>query len=108
MVQTIRKLKEIARRGRKRWLSLCFISQQPAHLPNEIFELANTRIVHNIRSKSNLEVLKASSGDVTEEMWDSVPSLGPGQAIINGPQFKNSLVVEVRHCRSKRIKQESL
>jgi len=108
MVQTIRKLKEIARRGRKRWLSLCFISQQPAHLPSEIFELANTRIVHNIRSKGNLEVLKTSSGDVTEEMWDSVPSLGVGQAIINGPQFRNSLVVEIRHCRSKRIKQEDL
>lgn len=108
MVQTIRKLKEIARRGRKRWLSLCFISQQPAHLPSEIFELANTRIVHNIRSKGNLEVLKTSSGDVTEEMWDSVPSLGVGQAIINGPQFKNSIVVEIRHCRSKRIKQEDL
>lgn len=67
---------------------------------------ANTRIVHNIRSKNNLEVLKQSSGDVTEEMWDSVPSLNPGQAIVNSPQFKNSLVVEVRHCRSKRIKQE--
>lgn len=106
MMQTIRKLKEIARRGRKRWLSLCFISQQPAHLPSEIFELANTRIVHNIRSKNNLDVLKLSSGDVTEEMWDSVPALNPGQAIINSPQFKNSLVVEVRHCRSKRIKQE--
>ena len=108
MLQTIRKLKEIARRGRKRWLSLCFISQQPAHLPSEIFELANTRIVHNIRSKNNLDVLKLSSGDVTEEMWDSVPALNPGQAIINSPQFKNSLVVEVRHCRSKRIKQEDI
>ncbi len=108
MMQTIRKLKEIARRGRKRWLSLCFISQQPAHLPSEIFELANTRVVHNIRSKNNLEVLKQSSGDVTEEMWDSVPALNPGQAIINSPQFKNSLVVEVRHCRCKRIKQEDI
>lgn len=106
MMQTIRKLKEIARRGRKRWLSLCFISQQPAHLPSEIFELANTRIVHSIRSKNNLDVVKLSSGDVTEEMWDSVPSLNPGQAIINSPQFKNSLVVEIRHCRSHRIKQE--
>jgi DNA helicase HerA-like ATPase len=108
MMQTIRKLKEIARRGRKRWLSLCFISQQPAHLPSEIFELANTRIVHNIRSKNNLDVLKLSSGDVTEEMWDSVPALNPGQAIINCPQFKNCLVVDVRHCRSKRIKQEDI
>lgn len=106
MTETIRMLKEIARRGRKRWLSLCFISQQPSHLPNEIFELANTRIVHNVKSYNNLEILKSSSGDVTEEMWDSVPSLGVGQAIINGPQFKNSLVAEIRLCRTHRRRQE--
>ncbi len=106
MKETIAMLKEIARRGRKRWLGLCFISQQPAHLPPEIFELANTRIIHNIRSTNNLDVLKYSSGDVTEEMWDSVPSLGVGQALVNGPQFKNSLVVEVRPCRTMRIRNE--
>ncbi len=104
MVETMNMLKQIARRGRKRFLGLCFISQQPAHLPNEIFELANTRIIHCIRSANNIDVLKYSSGDITEEMWNSVPSLNPGQAIINGPQFRHSLVVEVRPSRSKRCK----
>src|SRR5262249_31998411 len=102
MRETVNKLKEIARRGRKRWLGLCFISQQPSHIPNEIFELANTRMVHNVRSTKNLEVLKNSSGDITNEMWDSVPSLGVGECIVNGPQFRNSIVLKVRHAKSKR------
>ncbi len=106
MFETMRMLKEIARRGRKRWLALCFITQQPSHLPNEIFELSNTRIVHNIRSSKNLEVLKISSGDVTEEMWDGVPNLDVGQAIINGPQFRNSLVAKIRFPKTMRLKQE--
>jgi len=106
MYETMRMLKEIARRGRKRWLSLCFISQQPSHLPNEIFELANTRIVHNIRSSKNLDILRNSSGDVSEELWDSVPNLDVGQAIVNGPQFRNSLVIKARYCKTKRHRLE--
>lgn len=108
MYETFRMLKEIARRGRKRWLALSFISQQPSHLPNEIFELSNTRVVHNIRSAKNLEVLKSSSGDVSEEMWEAVPTLGVGEVIINGPQFRNSIVARVRICRSKRVRQEDV
>ena len=106
MSETMKMVKEIARRGRKRWLGLCFISQQPSHLPNEIFELSNTRLVHNIRSQKNLEVLKSSSGDVGEETWDTVPSLDPGHAIVNGPQFRNSVVVKVRFPKTKRRKNE--
>ncbi|HEC91377.1 MAG TPA: ATP-binding protein [Candidatus Atribacteria bacterium] len=108
MFETIRMLKEIARRGRKRWLALCFISQQPSHLPNEIFELANTRIIHNIRSSKNLDVLRLSSGGVTEEMWNCVPTLDVGHAIINGPQFKNSLIAQIRFCKTKRVRQEDI
>jgi uncharacterized protein len=108
MYETLRMLKEIARRGRKRWLALSFISQQPSHLPNEIFELSNTRIVHNIRSVKNLEVLRNSSGDVSEEMWEAVPNLGVGESIINGPQFRNSLVAKMRHCSTKRVRQEDI
>lgn len=106
MYETLRMLKEIARRGRKRWLALSFISQQPSHLPNEIFELSNTRIVHNIRSVKNLEVLRNSSGDVSEEMWQAVPNLGVGEAVVNGPQFRNSLVAKMRLCSTKRVRQE--
>lgn len=102
MQETIEKIREIARRGRKRWLGLCFISQQPSHLPNELFELCNTRIVHNIKSQANLNSLKLTAGDVSEEMWNNVPSLGTGQAIISSPQLRDPVVVNVRPCKTKR------
>lgn len=102
MSETIEMIREIARRGRKRWLGLCFISQQPSHLPNEIFELCNTRIVHTIKSQANLGALKLTAGDVSEEMWNNVPSLGVGQAVISCPQLRDPIVVNVRPCKTKR------
>jgi len=102
MSETIEMLREIARRGRKRWLGLCFISQQPAHLPNEMFELCNTRIVHTIRSQANLGALKLTTGDVSEEMWNNVPSLGVGQAVVSSPQLRDPIVINVRPCKTRR------
>lgn len=102
MAETIAILKNIARRGRKRWLSLCFISQQPSHLPAEIFELCNTRIIHTIKSDSNLKVLKLAAGDIAEEIWNDIPTLGTGQAIIDSPQFREPLKVNIRPCMTKR------
>lgn len=102
MQETIEMLREIARRGRKRWLGLTFISQQPSHIPNEIFELCNTRIVHNVKSQSNLRALKLTAGDVVDEMWDLVPSLGVGQTVVSSPQYGQPIVVNMRPCRTKR------
>ena len=102
MKETLTKVKEIARRGRKRWMSLCFISQQPSHLPMEIFELTNTRIVHKVRSEQNLNMLKVTSGNVTDQMWDSLPGFGTGQAILDSTQFPNPMVIHSRICKTKR------
>src|ERR1700737_2377158 len=33
MQATLQMLRNVSRRGRKRWLSLAFVSQQPGHLP---------------------------------------------------------------------------
>jgi hypothetical protein len=102
MHATMQMLRNVARRGRKRWLSLAFVSQQPGHLPPEIFELCNTRIVHTLRSMHNLEALMATAGDVGREMWDRCPLLGPGEAIVTSPQFKRPVVVAMRPAMSQR------
>ena len=102
MTATLDMLKLIARRGRKRWLGLVFISQQPSHLPEEIFELCNTRFVHCIKSEHNLNPLKKTSGDIVNELWDMVPALGPGQALVTSPQFNHTVLTNVRPSQSKR------
>jgi DNA helicase HerA-like ATPase len=103
MQATLHMLRNITRRGRKRWLSMAFVSQQPGHLPPEIFELCNTRIVHTLRSMHNLEALMATTGDVGRELWARCPLLGPGQAVLSSPQLNRSVIASMRPaaCRRK-------
>jgi uncharacterized protein len=108
--QTVHKMKvvldnlqTISRRGRKRWLSLALVSQQPGHLPEELFELANTRFIHQIKSAANLAPVKQTTGGVHEAVWSTIPALGPGQCLLTGRTFRNPLFVNVRPARSKRL-----
>jgi hypothetical protein len=102
MQATLQMLRNVARRGRKRWLSLAFVSQQPGHLPPELFELCNTRFVHTLRSTHNLDAMMATAGDVNREMWDRCPLLGAGEAIVTSPQLRRAVVVNVRPAASRR------
>jgi len=102
MTATMDMLKLIARRGRKRWLALGFVSQQPSHIPDEIFELCNTRIIHCVKSDYNLNPLKRTSGDVHSALWEMVPALGPGQALLTSPQFTHTILVDMRPCATRR------
>ena len=92
MQATLQMLRNVTRRGRKRWLSLAFVSQQPGHLPPEIFELCNTRIVHTLRSTHNLDALMATTGDVSSDPWARCPLLGQGEAILSSPQMNRSVM----------------
>jgi uncharacterized protein len=96
-------LQTISRRGRKRWLSLALVSQQPGHLPEELFELANTRFIHQIKSAANLAPVKQTTGGVHEAVWSTIPALGPGQCLVTGRTFKNPLFVNIRPAKSNRL-----
>jgi DNA helicase HerA-like ATPase len=102
MQATLEMLRNVTRRGRKRWLATAFVSQQPGHLPPEIFELCNTRIVHNLRSMHNLDALMATTGDIAAELWARCPLLGTGEAILSSPQLNRPTVVSIRPAASRR------
>ncbi len=102
MQATLHMIQNVIRRGRKRWLSIAFVSQQPGHLPPEIFELCNTRLVHALRSTQNLEALMSTTGEVSRDLWARCPLLGPGQAVISSPQFSQSAIVSIRPAASRR------
>jgi len=93
----------ISRRGRKRWMSLALVSQQPGHVPDELFELANTRFIHQLKSASNLAPVKQTTGGVHEALWSTIPSLGPGQCLVTGATFNNPLFVEIRPAKTQRM-----
>jgi uncharacterized protein len=102
MEQTLDQLRRIARRGRKRWLALNFVTQSPQHLPSELFELANNKIIHQTTGAENLRVLKAAAGSVNEAVWSDVPSLGRGRAVIVSSQYPHPIIARIRPAASKR------
>jgi hypothetical protein len=106
MLATLTMLTEMARQGRKRGLSLGIVSQQPALIPGELIELCNTRFVHKLGSLPNLEALRNSTGNVPESLWNALPSLARGEALIASPALEHAVVAQIRPNRSKRLKVE--
>jgi uncharacterized protein len=103
MRSVLDNLQIISRRGRKRWMALALVSQQPGHVPDELFELANTRFIHQLKSVANLMPVKQTTGGVHEALWSTVPSLGVGQCLLTGAVFKNPLFVDIRPAKSRRL-----
>jgi len=102
MQATMDKLREIARRGRKRWLGLTFISQQPSHLPSELFELCNTLFVHETNGRRNIDALKGTAGTINDGVWKDISVMGQGRCVIVSPQYRHPVVVQIDPCVSKR------
>lgn len=71
----------IARRGRKRYLGLVFVTQLPSHLPDEVLGLINNWVLHKITDTGVTQRLKKIVPGVTDATWRSLPNLSPGQAV---------------------------
>lgn len=85
----------IAKRGRKRWLGLTFITQLPQHLPDEVLGLINNFILHKIADAGVINRLKRSIGGIDEGLWSRLPSLAPGQAIVSMTSMTRPLLVAI-------------
>jgi uncharacterized protein len=97
------QLQIISRRGRKRWMGLALVSQQPGHVPDELFELANTRFIHQLKSSSNLTPVRHTTGGVHDALWGTVPALAPGQCLLTGAIFRYPIFVSMRPSMSRRL-----
>jgi DNA helicase HerA-like ATPase len=106
MLGTLTLMTELARRGRKRGISLGLVSQQPARLPPELFETINTRIIHRLSSTMNIKVLRESTGNVPESLWQTVPSLNRGEALVVSPSYHNAIIAQIRPAATKRLQAE--
>jgi uncharacterized protein len=89
------QLTRIAKRGRKRWLGLVFVTQLPQHLPNEVLALLNNFIIHKITDSSVITRMQRTVGSIDESLWDRVSRLAPGQAIVSFSNFTRPLMVAV-------------
>lgn len=85
----------IARRGRKRWLGLIFVTQLPQHLPDEVFGLCNNFILHKVNDPAVVNRLKRTVGGIDESLWQRLPNLAPGQAIVSFAHMARPLLVSI-------------
>jgi DNA helicase HerA-like ATPase len=92
---------KIARRGRKRWLGMVFISQLPQHLPDEVLGLINNWILHKISDANVITRLKKSVGGIDDSLWNRLVSLAQGQAVASFTSFTRPLQVNIDPARCK-------
>ena len=95
MSNLFQQVARIARRGRKRWLGLIFVTQLPQHLPDEVLGLINSYILHKISDANVVSRLKRSIGGVDNNLWSRLPNLAPGQAIVSTPSLSRSMLVAI-------------
>ena len=83
MPNLFQTVSRIAKRGRKRWLGLVFVTQHPQHLPDELLGLLNNYILHRINDANTISRLRRSIGGIDAGLWERVTSLAPGQAVVS-------------------------
>ncbi|MBY0528473.1 MAG: ATP-binding protein [Gemmataceae bacterium] len=85
----------IAKRGRKRWLGLAFVTQLPQHLPRQVFGLVNSYILHKITDPQVVSTLERTVSGIDAGLWKRLSGLAPGQAIVSFPHMTRPLLVAV-------------
>ena len=105
MQNLFEQVARIARRGRKRWTGLMFVTQLPQHLPDEVLGLINNYILHKITDANVITRLKRSIGGIDDGLWDRLPNLAPGQAIISMTSMSRPLLVAINPtpCRLRMV-----
>lgn len=93
----------IAKRGRKRWLGLVFVTQLPQHLPNEVLGLLNNFIIHKISDSTVISRMQKSIGSIDASLWNRVPRLAPGQALMSFAGFARPLMVAIDPAPCRRL-----
>jgi DNA helicase HerA-like ATPase len=86
---------KIAKRGRKRWLGLVFVTQLPQHLPDEVLGLINNFILHKIADSGVVDRLRKSISGIDKGQWSLVPGLAPGQALVSLTSMTRPLLVSI-------------
>lgn len=85
----------IAKRGRKRWLGLVFVTQLPQHLPRQVLGLCNNFILHKLTDGRVINDLRHSISGIDEALWTRLSGLAPGQAIVSFGHLTRPLLASI-------------
>lgn len=100
------QVSRIAKRGRKRWLGLTFVTQLPQNLPDEVMALINNWILHKIQDESVVGRLRRTIPAIDQSMWRSLASLQPGQAVVSLTHMRRPIMTQI-HPSTAKLRLES-
>lgn len=89
------QVSRVARRGRKRWLGLVFVTQLPQHLPRSVLGLCNSFVLHKLNDAAVIAGLRRSIGGIDDALWNRLTGLAPGQAVVSFPHFTRPLLTAI-------------
>lgn len=85
------QLVKIAKRGRKRYLGLTFVTQSPNDLPDEVLGLVNNWIIYKIDDPI-IRRLRSFVPNADDSLWELVRGLGQGQAVTSFMHMKRPVI----------------
>ena len=85
------QLMKIAKRGRKRYLGLTFVTQSPSDLPDDVLGLVNNWIIYKI-DEATIRRLKSYVPNSDDSLWGLVRGLGPGQALVSFTHMRRPVI----------------
>jgi len=95
------QIERIAREGRKFGISICLITQRPAHLSQTSLSQCNTHIFLRIANPNDLDFIRRGSEGLTGSLIGMLPGLEVGEAVVVGEAVKSPLIFRVREKRVK-------
>jgi len=95
MRSLFQQVARIAKRGRKRWLGLVFVTQFPQHLPDEVLGLLNNWVLHKIADAGVVDRLRKSISGLDKAQWGIVSGLAQGQALVALSSMMRPLLVAI-------------
>lgn len=88
------QLTRIAKRGRKRYLGLTFVTQSPTDLPDEVLGLVNNWVIYKVDTRI-IGRIKGFVPNADESLWQTAPTLAPGQAIVSFMHMRRPVIASV-------------
>ncbi len=86
----------IATEGRKFGVFLSIITQRPSRINPDVLSQAQSQIILRIVNPRDQQAVRDASEQLSQELFENLPGLNSGEAIIVGPVTKVPMMVRIR------------
>lgn len=94
MPRLFEAIETLAKRGRKRWLELVFVTQSPQHMPQQVLELVNNFVLHKMSRDAATHVRHGLAG-LDDSLTAYLPTLGPGAAVVSMGSYTRPVLAQI-------------